>query len=270
MKIIFIGGGNMAGALVGGLLTQGFPVSDIRIVEPQPERRRVLSTDFGVSCFANSPSSPLDSDVFVLAIKPQQVAEALAPLSGRLADPLVISIAAGIRLADISRWLGGHEKLVRAMPNTPALIGNGMSGLYAAPSVDIGARKQAETILCAVGKTLWISDEAMMDAVTAISGSGPAYVFYFIEALQEAGQALGFSETDSHTMALETMRGAVALALHGNESIATLRKRVTSPGGTTEAALNSFATDRFKDIVLRAARAAKARGREMGDQAGRH
>lgn len=260
----------MASALIGGLIAQGFLASDIRIVEPQPERRRVLSTDFGVDCFADSPSSPLDSDVFVLAIKPQQVAEALKPLSGRLTDQLVISIAAGIRLADISRWLGGHEKLVRAMPNTPALIRSGMTGLYAAPAIGTQVRNQAETILSAVGKTLWIYDEAMMDAVTAISGSGPAYVFYFLEALQEAGQALGFSEADSSIMALETVRGAVALALHGTESIATLRKRVTSPGGTTAAALNSFDADGFKDVVLRAARAAEVRGREMGDQAGKH
>jgi pyrroline-5-carboxylate reductase len=204
----------------------------------------------------------------VLAVKPQQMREALAPLAGQLKKQLVVSIAAGTRMADISRWLGGHRRLVRTMPNTPALIGAGITGLCADPSVDAGGRGQAERILGAVGKTLWIGDERLMDAVTAVSGSGPAYVFYFIEALRDAGRELGFDEAQARLLAIETVVGAAALAAGSEEDVAVLRQRVISKGGTTEAALNSLNADQVKAAFVRAIRAANDRGRELGEQLG--
>jgi pyrroline-5-carboxylate reductase len=269
MKIGFIGGGNMANALIGGLLKQGFLAADITVVEPMAENRERLSASFGVACLPAIDASILGSDILVLSVKPQQMREALAPLAGKLKSELVISIAAGMRLADISRWLGGYAKLVRTMPNTPALIGAGITGLYAAPSIDEEARRQAERILGAVGKTLWIADESLMDAVTAVSASGPAYVFYFIEALRDAARALGFPEEQARLLAIETAVGAVALAANSVEDVAVLRQRVTSKGGTTEAALNSLNADGFKTAILRAVQAADARGRELGDLLGK-
>lgn len=269
MKITFIGGGNMASALIGGLRRQGFPQNDITVVEPLAESRARLSAGFGVACRAAADAGSLDGSVLVLAVKPQQLREALAPLCGRLDDQLVVSIAAGVRLDDISRWLGGHRKLVRAMPNTPALIGAGITGLCADPSVDAQGRHEAERILGAVGKTLWIADEALMDAVTAVSGSGPAYVFYFIEALRDAACALGFGAEQARLLAIETVVGAAALAAGSGEDVAVLRQRVTSKGGTTEAALDALAAADFKAVILRAVRAAEARGRELGDQMGK-
>ena len=269
MKITFIGGGNMANALIGGLLKQGFPATDITVVEPLAENRERLAGAFGVACLPGIDASILGSDVLVLSIKPQQMREALAPLAGKLGNQLIVSIAAGMRMADISRWLGGYARLVRTMPNTPALIGAGITGLYADPSVDGDARQQAERILGAVGKTLWIADESLMDAVTAISASGPAYVFYFIEALRDAAIALGFTKEQAQLLATETAMGAVALVANSAEDVAVLRQRVTSKGGTTEAALNSLNADDFKAVILRAARAADARGREMGDSLGK-
>jgi pyrroline-5-carboxylate reductase len=269
MKITFIGGGNMANALIGGLLKQGFSSADITVVEPLAENRERLSGAFGIACRPAVDGSILGCHVLVLSVKPQQMREALAPLAGTLKNQLVISIAAGMRLMDISRWLGGYSRLVRTMPNTPALIGAGITGLYADPAVDSEGRRQAEQVLGAVGKTLWVADEALMDAVTAVSGSGPAYVFYFIEALRDAARALGFSEEQSRLLAIETAVGAVALAANSAEDIAVLRQRVTSKGGTTEAALNSLDTDDFKAAILRAVKAADARGREMGDLLGK-
>lgn len=269
MKITYIGGGNMANALIGGLLKQSFPAAGIMVVEPIAENRERLVGAFRVACLPEPSAAVLDCDVMVLSVKPQQMREALAPLAGKLKDHLVISIAAGMRLKDISRWLGGHSKLVRAMPNTPALIGAGITGLYADPSIDGEARRQAEQILGAVGKTLWIADEAKMDAVTAVSASGPAYVFYFIEALRDAARALGFSDEQARQLAIETVVGAAALAANSEEDVAVLRQRVTSKGGTTEAALNSLNADDFKAAILRAVKAAEARGREMGDLLGK-
>ncbi len=269
MKITFLGGGNMANALVGGLLKQGFSPVDIKVIEPLAENRERLATAFGVACQPAADASALECDILVLSVKPQQMREALAPLAGRLHRQLVISIAAGTRLVDISRWLGGHGKLVRTMPNTPALIGAGITGLYADPSVDAEERQRAEKVLGAVGKTLWIAEEAMMDAVTAVSGSGPAYVFYFIESLRDAALSLGFSEEQARLLAIETAVGAAALAAASREDVSVLRQRVTSRGGTTEAALNSLEADQVKAAFLRAVEAANARGRELGELLGK-
>jgi len=268
MRITFVGGGNMASALAGGLRGRGFAASQLQAIEPLAASRARIEAAFGVRCFESALPAALDCDVLVLAVKPQQMRAALAPIRGRLDAQLVISIAAGIRLAEGSRWLGGHRRLVRTMPNTPALVGAGITGLYADPSVDAAGRAQAETVLAAVGKTLWVADEAMMDAVTAVSGSGPAYVFYFLEALAQAARGLGFSETEARALALETFAGAVALARASDEPLATLRQRVTSKGGTTEAALRVLDGEDAAGALARAVQAACARGRELGDSLG--
>lgn len=269
MKITFLGGGNMANALIGGLLKQGFSSGDIKVIEPLAENRQRLAAAFGIACQPAADATALECDALVLSVKPQQMREALSPFTGKLRHQLVISIAAGTRLADISRWLGGHRKLVRTMPNTPALIGAGITGLYADPSVDGEGRRQAEQVLGAVGKTLWIDNESMMDAVTAVSGSGPAYVFYFIESLRDGARALGFTEEQARLLAIETVVGAAALAAGSSEDVSVLRQRVTSKGGTTEAALHSLDADKVKAAFVRAVEAADARGRELGESLGR-
>ncbi len=268
MKITFIGGGNMATALIGGLKKQGFSMAGLQVVEPFEEARERLTDTFGVRCAAAIDAAALNCEIIVLAVKPQLMKEAIAPAAGKLTQQLVISIAAGLRLADIGRWLGGHARLIRSMPNTPALVGAGITGLYADPSVDLEGRETAEKILSAVGKTLWIEDESLMDAVTAVSGSGPAYVFYFIEALQSAGASLGLPEETARLLAIETFVGAAQLAANSGESVSELRARVTSKGGTTAAAIDTFASLRVATSIGHGVAAASARGRELCDQLG--
>jgi len=269
MKITFLGGGNMAIALIGGLKKNGFSAAGIQVVEPAEAARERLTAAFGVRCAPAVDAATLNCEVLVLAVKPQQMREAVSPLAGRLDGQLVVSIAAGLRLGDIGRWLGGYRKLVRTMPNTPALIGAGITGLCADPAVDREGRDKAERILAAVGRTVWIDDEVQMDAVTAISGSGPAYVFYFIEALDGAARDLGFSEAAARLLAVETFLGAARLAASGTDPVALLRQRVTSKGGTTEAALTSFDVDHVGAAIRRGVQAAVARGRELGEQMGK-
>ncbi|QID16888.1 pyrroline-5-carboxylate reductase [Nitrogeniibacter mangrovi] len=268
MNIGFIGGGNMARALIGGMCAKGFAAADILVVEPRAEGQAALAADFGVHTRGAVDEALLGCDIIVLAVKPQQMRAAVAPLAGRLERQVVVSIAAGLRAADIGRWLGGYTRLVRCMPNTPALIGAGMTGLYADPVVSAAEREQVEAILTAVGRAVWIDDEAGMDAVTAISGSGPAYVFHFIEALEAAGRALGFDEATARTLAIGTVEGAARLAAQSDEAPAVLRERVTSKGGTTAAALAALAADDFAGIIARAVEAARARGQAMGDELG--
>ncbi|MCX8086289.1 MAG: pyrroline-5-carboxylate reductase [Rhodocyclaceae bacterium] len=269
MKITFIGGGNMATALIGGLKQQGFSVAGLQVVEPSAAARERLTQDFGVRCTEAIDAAALACEVIVLAVKPQQMKEAIAPLAGRLAGQLVISIAAGLKLADIGRWLGGYAKLVRAMPNTPALIGAGVTGLFAAPAVAREEHALAEKILGAVGRCVWVEEETLMDAVTAVSGSGPAYVFYFIEALQGAGMKLGLPEETARLLAIETFLGAARLAATSDESVATLRERVTSKGGTTAAALEAFAAAGVASGIARGVAAAAQRGRELAELFGK-
>ena len=268
MKITFLGGGNMANALIGGLRKQGYSAAGIQVVDPLEDARTRLTGAFGVRCCAAVDAASLNCEVLVLAVKPQQMKEALQPVAGQLRQQVVLSIAAGLRLADISRWLGGYSQLVRSMPNMPSLIGEGISGLYADPSVSGEGRDMAEKIVAAVGSSLWIEEEEKMDAVTAVSGSGPGYVFYFIEALQLAARALGFSDAEARILAIETFAGAAKLAESSPDPASLLRERVTSRGGTTEAALNSFNKDGVAAAILRGVRAAQARGRELGEQLG--
>lgn len=269
MKITFIGGGNMAVALIGGMKKQGFSAAAMQIVEPRAEAREHLTEAFGVRCTAALDAAALNCEVLVLAVKPQAMRDAVSPLAGQLRGQLVISIAAGLRLPDLSRWLGGYRRLVRTMPNTPALIGAGITALCADPGVPAEGREMAEKILAAVGRTLWIEDEAQMDAVTAVSGSGPAYVFYFIEAIEAGARELGFSADAAHLLAIETFLGATRLAVSSNDPVGLLRERVTSKGGTTEAALNSFNSDHLNEAIRRGVQAAAARGRELGELLGK-
>ncbi len=268
MKITFIGGGNMANALIGGLLGKGFDAGDITVVEPNADNRQKLAADYGVRVFPAPEKAALEGDVIVLAVKPQQMKEACAPLLPGLRQQLVVSIAAGLRLGDLSRWLGGYRKLVRTMPNTPALIGAGITGLYALPEVNADERAGAERILRAVGSTVWIDDEARMDSVTAVSGSGPAYVFLFIEALQQAAAELGFTPEQARQLAIETTLGAAKLAQASPERASVLRERVTSKGGTTEAALRTMNEHGVLAGIVAGVKAADARGRELGELLG--
>ncbi len=264
MKILFLGGGNMANALIGGMIKQGFAATDIHVIDPGNDARQRLTESYGVTCHATAGEAPAAPDVLVLAVKPQQMREAVAPLAGRLGDALVISIAAGLGMTSLARWLGDHRRIVRCMPNTPALVGAGITGLCALPEVDAAGRAIADRVLRAVGSTVWIDDEAQMDGVTALSGSGPAYVFLFIEALQQAADELGFSAEQGRQLAIETVRGAAALAAASNDPASLLRERVTSKGGTTEAALQVMLARGVKDGIVAGCLAAEARGRELG------
>jgi len=268
MKISFLGGGNMANALIGGMLKRGFAAADITVIDPGSEARDKLVQSYGVTCLASAEALAAAGDLLMLSVKPQQMKEAVAPLVAKLGNAIVVSIAAGLDLATLARFLGGHRKIVRCMPNTPALIGAGVTGLYADPSVDAAGRAAAERILAAVGSTVWADNEAQMDAVTAISGSGPAYVFHFIEALEAAGRSLGFDEAGARRLAIDTVLGAARLAASSEDSPAVLRQKVTSKGGTTEAALASLAASGWHDELVAAVKAADDRGRELGAQLG--
>jgi len=267
-RIAFIGGGNMATALIGGLLRAGQRREQLHVVEVDSGRRTQLSREFGVSTAAAPDAALADCGVIVLAVKPQQmrtVCEALRPHAG---EALLLSIAAGIRAADIARW-SGASRIVRAMPNTPALVGKGITGMAALPAVSEQQRELATAILSTAGAVIWFDDEALLDPVTAVSGSGPAYVFYFIEALQQAGRDLGFSEAQSRELAIATFAGAAQLAAQSDDSISTLRERVTSKGGTTAAALSRMNADQVGQKIVAAIKAADARARELGDEFGR-
>jgi pyrroline-5-carboxylate reductase len=264
MKLGFIGGGNMAAAIVGGLLHKGFQAPDITAAEPVGERRAWLAREFGIGV-EESAVDCLSADVIVLAVKPQQLKEVLEPLPALDARQLVLSVAAGVRAADISRWLKGHAAVARAMPNTPALVGEGATGLFGLSSVSMEQRDWASRVMEAVGTVVWVEDEALIDAVTAISGSGPAYVFYFIEALEQAGIELGLPAETARQLVLQTFLGASALAMKEAAPPAELRARVTSKGGTTERGIQALVDGGVHAAILQAARAAAKRAREMGD-----
>jgi pyrroline-5-carboxylate reductase len=269
MKLGFIGGGNMAAALIGGLLQKGFAKSDIEVAETSPERRTWLAHEFGVTVHANTEAATT-SDVIVLAVKPQQLSEILRGLPPLKAEQLVLSIAAGVRAEDISRWLGGHPAVVRAMPNTPALVGAGIAGLFALLGVTDAQKAQASRILEAVGRAVWVQQEAQIDVVTAISGSGPAYVFYFIEALEQAGIDLGLPAETARLLTLQTFFGAAALAIKDQSAPAELRAKVTSKGGTTERGILALEEGGVGYAIGLAARAAAERAAEMGDLLGKN
>ena len=266
-SITFIGGGNMATAIIGGLIADGTPAASIEVVDVSSETCARLARQFGVRVHAALEQAQLNA-VIVLAVKPQQLLDVAKQLAPRLRDHMVVSIAAGVRLGDLSRWLGGHACIVRTMPNTPAMVGAGITGMFSGGQVSAEQRSRAESILRAVGAVVWVNDERELDWVTAISGSGPAYVFYFIEALEDAGIRAGLSGDVARRLALHTVFGAAKLALEAGEDPTLLRSKVTSKGGTTERAIASLGADGFMDMVARAVNAAAARSSELGDEIG--
>ena len=269
MKIAFIGGGNMASALISGLAGKLVAGADIHVVDPNAEPLERLSAHFGVSTAPAVDGALAAVDAIVLAVKPQQMREVAAALAPQLgARPLVLSIAAGIRGADLARWLGGYGAIVRCMPNTPALIGRGITGMVAMAGVDAAQKRAADDIMKAVGPTVWLDDEALIDPVTAVSGSGPAYVFYFLEAMQQAALEMGLTAEQGKQLALATFVGASELAAHSSDPVSVLRERVTSKGGTTYAAISSMEQAGVKQAIISAMKAAAARGRELGDELG--
>ena len=268
LKISFIGGGNMATALIGGLAGKLTDGRNIHVIDPKPETLQALHHQHGVSTAGRIDDAVAASDVIVLAVKPQQLHSVAAELAPLLSTQLVLSIAAGIRAADLSRWLNWHRAIVRTMPNTPALIGQGVTGMVALDGVSKEQASQADAIMRAAGATVWLDDESQIDAVTALSGSGPAYVFHFIEAMQQAAQELGLNAEQGRQLAIATFTGAAQLAAQSNEPVSLLRERVTSKGGTTFAALTSMEQDNVKGAIVRAIKAAHARSRELGDELG--
>ncbi|MDZ7653052.1 MAG: pyrroline-5-carboxylate reductase [Burkholderiaceae bacterium] len=265
-RVAFIGGGNLATALIGGLQREG-ALSALHVVEVDAARRAMLEREFGATTAAAPDASLAAFDVIVLAVKPQQMREACTALRAHAGAALLLSVAAGIRATEIARWCG-TDCVVRAMPNTPALIGQGISGVAALPAVSTAQRQLAERILGSAGPVLWFDDEAQLDPVTAVSGSGPAYVFRFIEALQDAGRALGFTDAQSRQLALATFTGAAQLAAQSDEPVSVLRERVTSKGGTTAAALAVMEDAGIGGLIVAAVKAANARAVEMGQAFG--
>ena len=270
LKIGFIGGGNMAQALIGGLAGKLTAARNIHVVDVIPDTLAMLSQRFGLTTSASPSEALANVDVIVLAVKPQQMREVVATVKPYVTSQLLLSIAAGIRAADLSRWLGGHQAIVRTMPNTPALIGKGITGAVAMAGVSEVQRKMADAILSAVGETVWIDDEAQIDAVTAISGSGPAYVFYFIEAMQQAAVELGLTDEQGRQLAQATFAGAAELAIRSDDPVSLLRERVTSKGGTTYAALSSMDASGVKAALVKALHAAADRGKELGEEFGKN
>jgi len=269
VNITFIGGGNMARAIIGGLLNKGYDPDAIGVVEVVPDARERLQRELRVRAFGSPAEAAPFGNLLVMAVKPQQMRAAATQVAPHLSGQVVVSIAAGTRLTDLSRWLGGHRLLVRCMPNTPALIGAGITAACAAAGVSDAQRESAGRVLEAVGKVIWVGDEGLLDPVTAVSGSGPAYVFFFIEAMQQAATELGLSPEQARTLTLETFLGAARLAAASPEPVSVLRERVTSKGGTTEAALSSMAADHVREAVVRAIRAASERGRQLGEELGK-
>jgi len=264
-RLAFIGGGNMARSLIGGLLKTGVAPATVSVAEPNAEGRQALGRDFGVACYADNRVAAADAEVIVLAVKPQ----VMPAIHGELHDtlqrnrPLLISIAAGVRLDQLERWFGSTLPIVRCMPNTPALIGSGATGLCANNRVSPAQKAQAQHILDAAGLTRWIDDEALMDTVTAISGSAPAYFFALVEALEDAAVVQGLPRDTARALAAQTCFGAGRMLTDSGEDPAVLRQRVTSPNGTTQAALESFSADGLPRIVARAVAAATRRGVEL-------
>ncbi len=268
-RIAFIGAGNMAASLIGGLRAQGMEASEIRASDPGAEQRAKVQAEHGIELFADNAQAIEGADVVVLAVKPQAmkaVCEALRP--NLKPEQLVVSIAAGITCASMNNWLGA-QPIVRCMPNTPALLRQGVSGLYATAGVSPAQRQQAEQLLTAVGIALWLDTEQQLDAVTAVSGSGPAYFFLLIEAMTAAGEKLGLPRETAARLTLQTALGAAHMAVSSDVDAAELRRRVTSPAGTTEAAIKSFQADGFEALVEKALGAAAHRSAEMAEQLGK-
>jgi pyrroline-5-carboxylate reductase len=266
--IAFIGGGNMASAIIGGLIKQGTPAGTFEVVEPFEEARTKLAQAFGIAAHAEAGDALSRCAVVVWAVKPQTFADAAGPVRAFAANALHLSVAAGIPSGSIAQWLG-TERVVRAMPNTPALVGQGMTGLFARDAASEADRTLVAQLLAPTGQLLWLNAEQDLDAVTAISGSGPAYVFYFLEAMAEAGVEMGLAPEQAHRLAVGTFTGATALAASASESPTVLRERVTSKGGTTHAAITTMDAAGVKASFKAAIRAAQKRAGELAEEFGR-
>lgn len=266
--VAFIGGGNMASAIIGGLIERGMAATAIHVVEPFEQAREQLKKQFGVVASAAANEDLKACQAVVWAVKPQTFKEAAAPVAPFTQQALHLSVAAGIRAGSVARWLG-VQRVARAMPNTPALVGKGMTGLYAGPAVSQADRQRVESLLRPTGDLLWLEREEQLDAVTALSGSGPAYVFYFLEAMVKAGTQMGLSESQARQLAVGTFSGASALAGSSGDALETMRQRVTSKGGTTHAAITTMDEGSVQAIFIRAMQAAQHRADEMGEEFGR-
>ncbi len=268
-RIAFIGAGNMAASLIGGLRAKGLEATQIRASDPGAETRAKITAEHGIQTFADNGQAIDGADVVVLAVKPQAMKAVCEALRPSLApNQVVVSIAAGITCASMTQWLG-EQPIVRCMPNTPALLRQGVSGLYATAQVSQAQRQQAEELLSAVGIALWLEQEQQLDAVTAVSGSGPAYFFLLIEAMTAAGEKLGLPRETAAQLTLQTALGAAHMAVASDVDAAELRRRVTSPAGTTEAAIKSFQANGFEALVEKALSAAAHRSAEMAEQLGK-
>ncbi|WP_291936934.1 pyrroline-5-carboxylate reductase [Limnohabitans sp.] len=266
--IAFIGGGNMASAIIGGLIRQGMKPDQITVVEPFAETAAKLHQDFGITALPTASAELLQATLVVWAVKPQIFSQAAEPVMSHTRAALHLSVAAGIRTDSIARWVG-TDRVVRCMPNTPALVGQGITGLFACPSVTPQDQTLVEQVIGTTGQFIWVQRESQLDAVTALSGSGPAYVFYFLEAMTEAGVGMGLSAEQAYQLAVATFSGASSLAAASTESPEVLRQRVTSKGGTTYAALTAMEAAGIKPAFVKAMQAAEQRARELGDEFGK-
>jgi pyrroline-5-carboxylate reductase len=267
-RIAFIGGGNMASAIIGGLVRQGTAPAQIEVVEPFEAARQKLAADWGVTAQVAPGPALASARLVVWAVKPQTFKDAAAQAKPHVREALHLSVAAGIRSDSIAAWLG-TERIVRSMPNTPALVGKGMTALFARAGVDAGEKALVERVIATTGEFLWVEQEAHLDAVTALSGSGPAYVFFFLEAMRQAGVEMGLAPAQAQRLAIGTFVGASELARASNDPPELLRERVTSKGGTTHAAITSMEQDGVKDLFVKALHAAHRRAGELGDEFGR-
>ncbi|MGM0541709.1 MAG: pyrroline-5-carboxylate reductase [Pseudomonadota bacterium] len=268
--ICFIGAGNMAQSLIGGLLASGYSKTHIIATDPTSAQRDQITQTFGIHCFADNNEAISQADIIVLAVKPQILRSVCKDIQASVqANPcLVISVAAGIRSQDINRWLGNKMSIVRTMPNTPALIQTGATGLFANPFVSADQKSQAEHILRAAGITIWVENEQQLDVVTALSGSGPAYYFLFMEAMEEAAQKMGLDAKTAHLLTMQTALGAAKMVMESQQDCATLRKNVTSPNGTTEKAIQKFEESNLRQTVEAAMLCAQKRAKELADELG--
>jgi len=265
--VAFIGGGNMASAIIGGLIRQGLPSNQIEVVEPFAPARDKLRAQFGIAPQEQAGAALERAGLVVWAVKPQTFEAAAAQARAHTARALHLSVAAGIRSDSIAQWLG-TQRIVRSMPNTPALIGKGMTALYARPGVSAQDKSRVEQVIATTGESLWVEDEAQLDAVTALSGSGPAYVFFFLEAMTQAGTEMGLTREQAYKLAVGTFAGASELARASNDPPEVLRQRVTSKGGTTHAAISSMEQDQVQALFIKALHAARQRARELGEEFG--
>jgi pyrroline-5-carboxylate reductase len=266
--IAFIGGGNMASAIIGGLIRQGMTPQQFTVVEPFADTAAKLQQDFDITASPTAGPALASADLVVWAVKPQVFHEAAAPVMPHTHGALHLSVAAGIRTDSICRWVG-TDRVVRCMPNTPALVGQGITGVFPCASVTSADKALVEQVLTPTGQFVWVDDETKLDAVTALSGSGPAYVFYFLEAMTEAGVGMGLSAEQAYQLAVATFAGASSLAAASTESPEVLRQRVTSKGGTTYAALTTMEAAGMKASFVTAMQAAQVRARELGDEFGK-